>query len=371
MEKIKHALFRSWYTLETLEDRIYHIILDVCVLISVISVAAGLAVGQPASAVLSSAMMLAYLIILQYVTMRYPKHAHTCRILLIWGMNLVLNPLHFFTSGGIHSGMITFYMNGLVLCAMLVYGARGILVYVCSLLVMEASIVLSVAFPQYVQPMTQIQHAGDMMITLLLASVTLYSIFSLIMAAYDRERTQNRQLMEKLRQLSERDALSGLYNRRELFRRLEALYGDRQGEDAGASARSGHCIAMFDLDDFKQLNDTYGHSFGDEVLVSVSGVLREMVREEAGEMTARYGGEEFVSMLRADSLEAAFARIEEARRRIAALRWETHPDVSVSISGGLIDCRDHPDLTRAMHDVDELLYRAKAAGKNRICRAGE
>ena len=367
LEKIKHILFRSWYVLETLEDRIYHIILDVAVFVSILSVVAGVLQGQPLFAILSTVLILLFLIVLQYITMRYPKHANTCRILMVLGMNLVLFPIHFFTSGGIHSGMILFHLTGLVLCAMLIYGKRGTMVYLLSLVALEASVALSAVFPEYVQSMTEKQHLTNMLSTLLLASVALYSMFALIMRSYFQERKNNQELMEKLRNLSMMDALSGLYNRRELFRRLEVMYGGASQERKEKLTRAGRYIAMFDVDDFKKLNDTYGHSFGDEVLVAVSKVLHDMIHPEDGEMTARYGGEEFVSVLSAESWAEANQCVEDARKKIYALRWEEHPSVRVSVSGGLIACEDHPDLTKAMHDVDELLYKAKAAGKNQIC----
>ena len=367
MEKIKHVLFRSWFTLETLEDRIYHIILDVAVFVSILSVAAGLLQGQPTYAILSTVLVLLYLIVLQYITMRHPKYANTCRVLLVFGMNLVMFPVHFFTSGGIHSGMILFHLTGLVLCAMLIFGKKGTLVYLLSLVALEASIAFSYYFPELVQPMTEKQHLTNMMSTLFLASVALYSIFALTMRAYAQERKNNQELMEKLRCLSVMDVLSGLYNRRELFRRLEVMYGDTPKERAETLTRAEHYIAMFDVDDFKTLNDTYGHSFGDEVLIAVSKELKDMVCPEKGEMTARYGGEEFVSILCAKNYHEAYDRVEKARRKISELRWKNNPSVSVSISGGLISCTDHPDLTKSMHDVDVLLYKAKAAGKNRIC----
>ena len=108
-----------------MEDRIYHIILDVAVFVSVLSVVAGLLQGQPTYAILSTVLILLYLIVLQYITMRYPKYSNTCRVLLVLGMNLVMFPVHFFTSGGINSGMILFHLTGLVLCAMLIFGIRN------------------------------------------------------------------------------------------------------------------------------------------------------------------------------------------------------------------------------------------------------
>ena len=92
-----------------------------------------------------------------------------------------------------------------------------------------------------------------------------------------------------------------------------------------------------------------------------------MIVPENGELTARYGGEEFVSILKAGSMDEAYARVDKARQQITELVWEDNPEVRVSISGGLISCEDHAELTVALHDADALLYKAKAAGKNCIC----
>ncbi len=367
MDKIKHALFHSWFTLKTLEDRIYHIVLDVAVFVSLISVVTGLIQRLPAVSLIMTGAVLLYLLVLQYITIRHPKYADTCRILLVLGINLILFPLHFFASGGIHGGMVLFFLTGLALSAMLVHGKGGRIVFLISLAVMVASIVVSVRYPQFVSEMTVAQHRDDVVVTLLLAGVTLYTIVVLILRAYEQERGHNQELVQKLHDLSVRDSLTGLYNRRELFHRLEAIYGDAPQGGAGKPSLAGYYIAMFDADGFKELNDSFGHSFGDEVLTSMAHVLRTMTRPENGEMTARYGGEEFVSILSAQSMEEASRRVNEIRRQIEALRWESRPSVTISVSGGLIACEDHPDLTRAMHDVDELLYMAKAAGKNRIC----
>ena len=368
MEKIKHILFRSWYVLETLEDRIYHIILDVAVFISVISVVAGLIQSLPPVSMVMTVLILIYLIIIQYITIRYPKYSKYCRVALLLGFNLVLFPICFFASGGVYSGMILFYLIGLSMCAMLLRGNTGGILFVLSLLVLEFSITISGLFPQWVEPMTPKQHLSDMKITLLLTAMALYSIFVLILRAYDKERRQNEALVEKLRNMSVKDALSGLYNRRELFRRLELIYGDTPRQRTETLSRTGRYIAMFDVDNFKGINDSYGHSVGDKILVSVSKTLYDMVNSANGELTARYGGEEFVSVLAAASPDEAYDRVNAARQQISELRWPDLPGLSVSISGGVLSCEDHPDLTQAMHDVDELLYKAKAAGKNRICR---
>lgn len=370
LDKIIHILFRSWYTLYSLEDRIYHIVLDVAVFISVATVTVGLILRSPASSVISSAVVLLYIIILQYITMRHPQYSDTCRLLLVVGLNVLLFPASFFASGGINSGFILFYLLGLAMCAILLRGNLGGIVFVISIVLMELSVTMSTLFPQYVQTMSATQHRQSMKVILLLSGLALYSIVLLILRAYYKERRHNEELMQKLRELSIRDSLSGLFNRRELFRRLELMYGDMPKERTETLTRDGHYIAMFDVDNFKKLNDTYGHSFGDKVLIDVSRVLHDVARPKHGEITSRYGGEEFVTVLTAENLDAAFERVDEARRKIAALRWDENPEVRVSISGGLLSCEENPDLTQAMHDVDALLYRAKAAGKDQICVSG-
>ena len=188
----------------------------------------------------------------------------------------------------------------------------------------------------------------------------------LVLMAYRRERQEKDALNEKLRNLSVRDALSGLYNRRELFRRLEIMYDGENHERAETLTRQGGYIAMFDIDDFKHLNDTYGHSFGDRVLAGVSKTMLDAVQPESGEMASRYGGEEFGLILFAGSMEDAYTRMDKLRSDIFSLHWSEVPSLRVSISGGLISCEKYESITSAMHDVDELLYRAKASGKNRI-----
>ena len=371
LEKIKHTLFRSWYTLDNLEDRIYHIILDVAVFMSVPTIVFGIILHMPRPSIIMSVAILLYLIVLQYVTMRHPKYADLCRLLLVLGMNLVFMPVCYFTAGGLHSGMILFFAAGFVLCGLLLRGKTAGIVFTLSLVVMELALILSVRYPEFVEPMTAEQHLSDSETSLIIVGTSLFAVTGLLLRSYAQERDSNVELMQKLRDMSVIDALSGLYNRRELFRRLEVMYGDIPKERTETLSLEGRYIAMFDLDNFKMLNDTYGHGFGDTVLVSVADVLHKMVKPENGEMSARYGGEEFVSILCAPSREEAYARVNQARLEIMALRWDEHPEVGVSISGGLIACEDHDDLTHALHDVDELLYKAKAAGKNQVCCADQ
>ena len=148
MNKLKYFLFRSWYELDSLENRIYHIILDVAVFVSVASVAAGLLLHSPRRAVLSSALILLFLIVLQTITMRLPQYSEPCRIIMVYGFNLLLLPISFFASGGIYSGEILFFLLGMAMCAVLVRGSFGGITFLISAFVMELVILFSVHFPQ-------------------------------------------------------------------------------------------------------------------------------------------------------------------------------------------------------------------------------
>ncbi|MAZ35230.1 MAG: GGDEF domain-containing protein, partial [Thalassospira sp.] len=126
-------------------------------------------------------------------------------------------------------------------------------------------------------------------------------------------------------------------------------------------------VSMFDIDDFKGINDTYGHDVGDIVLRKVS---RELARVGGGGKAFRYGGEEFTVVFAGRSAEKAHEPLEALRKRIAATRI-TPPDknktVSVTISVGLSERDENIDDPWAvLKQADEKLYAAKQAGRNRV-----
>ena len=132
-------------------------------------------------------------------------------------------------------------------------------------------------------------------------------------------------------------------------------------------------LAMFDIDHFKNFNDTHGHQEGNVVLVTVAGILRGTGRR--GDIMARYGGEEFVALLYGANRDEAARFAESARRSVEAHAFpggETQPLGRVTLSGGVAtfpsDAAGDEALIRA---ADARLYRAKEAGRNRIIASAE
>ncbi|MCX6712473.1 MAG: GGDEF domain-containing protein [Candidatus Vogelbacteria bacterium] len=125
-------------------------------------------------------------------------------------------------------------------------------------------------------------------------------------------------------------------------------------------------LVFCDIDNFKKLNDTYGHAFGDTVLKAVAQVLKDNVRDT--DIAARYGGEEMVlGLLGANSAEA-FKKAEEIREKVEALQFAEQPDLVVTMSLGVSSSLpgQNLDVETLIKQADEAMYQAKNSGKNNV-----
>jgi diguanylate cyclase (GGDEF)-like protein len=167
-------------------------------------------------------------------------------------------------------------------------------------------------------------------------------------------------IVDELSERAERDGLTGLVNRRELDERL------REELQRAARYEMHLALVLVDVDDFKQLNDRYGHQFGDRVLQAVAGVLASSVREL--DVTARYGGEEFAIVLPGTAASGAARVAEHVRVALMELDLEA-PDgtrAAVTASFGVADFPSAATLDELVESADRCLYEAKRKGKNRV-----
>lgn len=171
---------------------------------------------------------------------------------------------------------------------------------------------------------------------------------------------------ERLEHIARTDGLTGLYNRRYFHEQFNQEFERARRYETPLS-----CL-IFDVDDFKKVNDTYGHLIGDSVLVEISNRLLRRVRSI--DLSARYGGEEFVVLMPQTEREGAVAQAERVRKHIAENAFEGMPSgepVTVSIGVAVYDAntmRSPADLLRA---ADHALYKAKQSGKNQVSIAEE
>ncbi len=158
------------------------------------------------------------------------------------------------------------------------------------------------------------------------------------------------------------DPLTGLYNRRYLddfFQRVMALIR-RHGKH--------YSFVMLDIDHFKEINDTYGHETGDQVLRELAGIIRGSMRQ-GEDMPSRIGGEEFALIVLGDR-EQALVVAEKIRKKVLD-NWSPPRDLRVTISAGISELTPDCVLATVMKEADEALYQAKKEGRNRTILSGE
>lgn len=169
---------------------------------------------------------------------------------------------------------------------------------------------------------------------------------------------------QRLLESAVRDPLTGLYNRRYFERQLDSEFGYAERHKTSLS------LILFDIDRFKQINDTHGHVVGDAVLEQLGERLAEAVREE--DLLARYGGEEFAMLCRGHDGARARRAAERLRELVERMEYDVEGvRLTITISAGVAA---YPDVDvesiRALIDAaDRALYRAKDAGRNRVVRA--
>lgn len=155
------------------------------------------------------------------------------------------------------------------------------------------------------------------------------------------------------------DALTGLPNRR--------AYEDRAEQELARWKRFGDPLAMlvWDVDNFKNINDVFGHKAGDRALALIAQILREGMRET--DFIARYGGEEFVVLLPGAPEEDALKVANLMRERVAGAGMHSHnKPVTITLSGGLAMAQQDDSIERLFERADKAMYQAKQSGKNRV-----
>jgi len=167
---------------------------------------------------------------------------------------------------------------------------------------------------------------------------------------------------EQLRELSIRDALTQLYNRRHFDEQANSLFNQ------AVRHKRPLALVICDIDHFKKINDTYSHATGDTVLRHVGNILRKHMR--LSDLVARYGGEEFVMAFPETAGPQAAALCDKLRTLIEAFPWhEVHPDLKVTMSMGVYADIAAGSAETMLQKADALLYRAKETGRNRVCFA--
>jgi diguanylate cyclase (GGDEF)-like protein len=172
-------------------------------------------------------------------------------------------------------------------------------------------------------------------------------------------------LNDELKELSNKDHLTGLYNRR--------FFAEESTRALSLSARnnSSLSVVMLDIDKFKNINDTYGHNCGDMVIISVANILTKAVRKS--DIAARFGGEEFVLLLYETTPQNAVKVAENLRQEMEKTEIIYEDNIiKFTVSFGVSQCDTIKDSNNIEHTIvraDSALYEAKNSGRNKVCLA--
>ncbi len=165
--------------------------------------------------------------------------------------------------------------------------------------------------------------------------------------------------------LASQDHMTKLYNRRyfsEISMKILEL-AKRNKKDLS--------VLMLDIDKFKNVNDTYGHHVGDDVIIALANVLKNLSRNS--DVACRFGGEEFLILLPETNLEGAYAIGEKIRKHVEDLviKLENQETLKFTISAGVaqIDIENELNLEKTIQRADDALYEAKEGGRNKVCKS--
>lgn len=182
-----------------------------------------------------------------------------------------------------------------------------------------------------------------------------------ILASYTAIALENARLYKEVEYSATYDVLTGIFNRREVLNRYYELYDKRK---AGSGVLS---IIMIDIDNFKKVNDTYGHQIGDTTLNLVSKTIKASIRDT--DIVGRYGGEEFIVIIDNLGIEKAREIAERVRVQVStlAIPIDGKSNFSVTISLGISTLNNSKKTSNKLIEyADKALYEAKNSGKNKV-----
>jgi diguanylate cyclase (GGDEF)-like protein len=201
----------------------------------------------------------------------------------------------------------------------------------------------------------------DIILSLLFAMTGNYFILRSFIELYYKQLDKVKEYSRRLEELVIRDSMTNLYNHAFVIARLS------EEIEKAARYKRPLSILMLDLDLFKQVNDQYGHSFGDEVLIKVAELIQSNCRSV--DIAARYGGEEFLILLPETDVKAASIVANRFQKILQSIQLST--PVNVTASGGITEFFPGDTPSTMIDRVDALLYEAKNEGRNRIKSSSE
>lgn len=341
-------------------DRLYFLFGTAGLISAAAAFFAAIFTDLPSSAAIASAISFFVMLVLMVVSF-FIEDVTVCRIFCALFLNFFMFPVLFWVTGGVNCGMVFYFLLGLSVAALVLSGKLRTTVLVAAIICDAACIHLGFMYPGLATELSYEERMMDTSSSFVIVAVFIVAVIIMMSSEYQREHDKVIAHSEKLERQANTDNLTDLYNQRYLLRKLDAVVAAYNEKELSAS------IVMFDIDDFKMINDRYGHLCGDQVLFQFGCVLKLTCGEH--NFAARYGGEEFIVVLPRGDEEQAFNLAEAIRMSVLSdpvLHGLTRG--KFSISGGVAQLGSGMAVPDWINLADTRLYQAKKLGKNKIIR---
>lgn len=351
-------LKKFWGKQDTLDKMLFWIIFLICCIIATLSAIFTAFEGLSTWATLASACCSLVIIAIGIFAAKSLMYSQ-CYFMMCAVLDFFLLPLLFFFCGGSLSGMPYYLIMGVFLVSFCAPGKSRTILFIASLVVIVSCFFIGYLHPDYVVKISPEDAFQDIIVSFVVVCVGIFFIVNFVIRQYKKEVLNKELLVSKLDFFSNRDVLTGLFNRRYLMNFLENIVWQQ---------RDNFYILMISIDDFREIIGNQGYIFGDEVLLNVGHELLRFENEEGGECAARFGGNDIAYVIRAKSEREAFARAESFRQKVYDMEWKDHADVKISVSGVFASCRSHDikNTTQLLHMLFNMHAKNSESRKNQI-----
>lgn len=338
-------------------DRLYFLFGTAGLISAGAAFAAAILSGLPWIAAVASMFSFVVMLVLMLVSFCM-KDITVNRIVCSLFLNFFMFPVLFWVTGGVNCGMVFYFILGLSVAALILDGRVRNIVLALALVYDMVCLDFGFRYPELAYPLSYEERRMDTIFSFGIVAVFIIAVIFIMSREYEKEHGKVMEHAALMNLQAVTDSLTTLYNQRFLSDILEKMIGNMQDREDTA-------MILLDIDDFKKVNDTYGHLRGNQVLCR----LASMLKDKAGDkyIPCRYGGEEFIIVMpqsgREDAVKwAEMIRAETFNDGILGELTESH----FSISGGVACYRPGMTMDEWIRQADANMYAAKRGGKNKI-----
>ncbi|MGN0375721.1 MAG: GGDEF domain-containing protein, partial [Butyrivibrio sp.] len=209
-------------------------------------------------------------------------------------------------------------------------------------------------FPAYVETVNDDSYMFTMLSSELIVAASVFCLIYILLARYEKQRIRIIEMGKELEEAANHDTLTGLYNRRYLMSTLGNWIKETDRK---------FLVTIIDIDDFKEINDKYGHLYGDEVLSEFAKIAKNEMKGNG--IVARFGGEEFMFCFDGTDYVKAMEILDNIKKQLGEYSQNSR-QIVITFSGGMVEYKAPEQIDNLFNDADDKLYQAKNSGKNRI-----